>query len=177
MQELKILEGAEEFSFNESATGGTGVLLIHGFTGSPQSTRPLGEYLGDKGLPVVGIRLPGHGTTWEDLNTRTAADWVGTVDAALDQMTARHERVFLVGLSFGVALSLDAAARRPADVAGIVEFCGLRPSPEVVDRFRLEYRTDAARRRPALSDDERALIAPSVIPVNAWLGYRNGSVP
>ena len=121
MQELKILEGAEEFSFG---SGRTGALLIHGFTGSPQSMRPLGEYLGDKGFSVVGVRLPGHGTTWEDLNTRTAEEWVATVDEALDRMLETHDEVFLVGLSFGGTLTLDCAARRPDDIAGAVTLAG-----------------------------------------------------
>jgi carboxylesterase len=86
--------------------------------------RPLGQFLGDKGLSVTGVRLPGHGTTWEDLNARTAREWVATVDEALDDMLTRHDQVFVVGLSFGVALALDAAARRPDDIAGLVSLAG-----------------------------------------------------
>src|SRR5688500_11205997 len=83
LQELKMFAGAEAFTF---ASGRTGGLLIHGFTGSPQSTLPLGRYLGDQGLSVTGVRLPGHGTTWQDLNSRTADEWIATVDEALDTM-------------------------------------------------------------------------------------------
>ena len=83
MQELKILEGAEEFTLG---SGTTGALLVHGFTGSPQSLRALGEHLAGEGLSVVCVRLPGHGTTWEDLNTRTAREWTETVEATFDKM-------------------------------------------------------------------------------------------
>jgi carboxylesterase len=122
LQELNILEGAEEFRLG---SGRTGALLIHGFTGSPQSMLPLGEHLAAGGLSVLGIRLPGHGTTWQDLNVRRSAEWSAAVDEGLDKMRAEHDRVFLVGLSFGGTLALDCAERRPQDIAGLVTLAGM----------------------------------------------------
>ena len=46
--------------------GAVGVLLVHGFTGSPASMRPWGEYLAGQGYAVAVPRLPGHGTTWQE---------------------------------------------------------------------------------------------------------------
>lgn len=117
MQAEDILVGAEEFAFGH---GPTGALLIHGFTGSPRSMIDLGRYLAEQGLSVRGIRLPGHGTTWQDLNTRTAADWTGAVEEAAEAFEKEHDEVFLVSLSFGSALSLDHAARHPGRVKGLV---------------------------------------------------------
>ena len=48
--------------------GRTGVLLCHGFSGSPQSMRPWAEHLEADGFRVTLPRLPGHGTTWQELN-------------------------------------------------------------------------------------------------------------
>lgn len=149
LQELKILEGAEEFVFGG---GGTGVLLVHGFTGSPQSMRPLGQFLGDKGLSVTGIRLPGHGTTWQDLNSRTAEEWVATVDTALDRMAAEHDEVWLVGLSGGGTLVLDAAARRPSDVAGVVSLAGFVDSKDPL-RFVAPFARFVIKALPGLGND------------------------
>ena len=120
MQELKVLEGAEEFSLGQ---GPTGVLLVHGFTGSPDSMRPVGNYLAKRGLGCFGVRLPGHGTTWEDLGTRTSSEWVEAVELAYQKMKTEHDEVFVVGLSFGVALSLDLAARHQ-DIPGLVSIAG-----------------------------------------------------
>jgi carboxylesterase len=121
LQELEILKGAEEFELGE---GPVGVLLIHGFTGSPQSIRGLGEHLADAGHRVVGIRLPGHATTWEDLDTKTSEDWADAVGVAFDKLRSESEEVFVVGLSFGVALALDLAARRSDQIAGVVSLSG-----------------------------------------------------
>lgn len=103
-------------------TGGrrVGVLLSHGFTGSPASIRPWGEYLGERGYGVEVPRLPGHGTTWQDLNTRTWRDFYAEVSAAFERLRAAHDVVFVGGLSMGGALAMRLAADRGADIAGLV---------------------------------------------------------
>jgi len=62
---VAVLPGAEPFALEPDAPGDAvaGVVLCHGFTGSPQSMRPWGEYLRTAGFPVRCPRLPGHGTT------------------------------------------------------------------------------------------------------------------
>jgi carboxylesterase len=120
--ESPILAGAEEFSFEG---GPVGALLIHGFTGSPQGLRGLGEYLAARDIAVEGIRLPGHGTTWQDLNARRSPEWVAAVDEGFAKVAGGREKVFLVSLSFGSALALDFAARHPEKVAGVVTLAGL----------------------------------------------------
>lgn len=122
MTELKVLEGAEEFAFGE---GPVGALLIHGFSGSPQGMRGLGEYLAERGIAVAAPRLPGHGTTWEDLNTRTSEEWAATVEASFQHLSSQTKEVFVVALSFGAALALDLAARHQDDIAGVVTIAGM----------------------------------------------------
>ncbi len=122
MAELQVLEGCEEFAFG---SGPVGALVVHGFTGSPHGVRGLGEYLGDRGIAVVAPRLPGHGTTWQDLATRTADDWTATVDASFEHLARNTDEIFLVGLSFGGALCLDLAARNPGRIAGIVTLAAM----------------------------------------------------
>ncbi|HVL63578.1 MAG TPA: alpha/beta fold hydrolase [Actinomycetota bacterium] len=107
--EPQVLEGAEAFRIG---SGPTGVLMIHGFTGSPQSLRALGEDLAARGCAVEGIRLPGHGTTWQDCNLATAEDWRRAVDEGFDVVADGRDEVFIVSLSFGSALAADLMARR-----------------------------------------------------------------
>lgn len=97
-----------------------GVLVSHGFTGSPASTRPWGEYLGARGYGVQVPRLPGHATTWRELNTTTWDDWYGEVTRAFDQLCLDHDAVVVCGLSMGGTLVLRVAADHPDRVAGVV---------------------------------------------------------
>lgn len=122
MSELKVLPGAEEFAFGE---GPVGALLVHGFTGSPQSMRGLGEYLAGRGIAVAGPRLPGHGTTWQDLNTRTGEEWIQTVETSFHHLASQTEEVFVVGLSFGGTLALDLVSRHQEEISGLVTLAGM----------------------------------------------------
>jgi carboxylesterase len=111
------LPGAEPFH----ADGGpVGVLVIHGFTGSPVSTRPWAEHLAAAGLTVTAPRLPGHGTRWQDLNLTRWPDWYAEVDRAFAALRDRCDHVFCMGLSIGGCLSLRLAEEHGDAVAGLV---------------------------------------------------------
>jgi carboxylesterase len=103
-------------------TGGrrVGVLLSHGFTGQPASMTPWGEFLAAQGCAVEVPRLPGHGTTWQELNTLTWADWYAELTRLLDKLTAENDAVVVGGLSMGGALALRLAADHSERVAGVV---------------------------------------------------------
>lgn len=97
-----------------------GVLLSHGFTGSPASMRPWGQFLADHGYAVEVPRLPGHGTTWQDMNLTTWDDWYAEVSKSFDKLVRENDVVVVGGLSMGGALVLRLAADRPDDVAGVL---------------------------------------------------------
>lgn len=103
-------------------TGGrrVGVLLSHGFTGSPFSMKPWGEFLAERGYAVEVPRLPGHGTTWQELNRTGWSDWYAEVSRTYDQLRADNDVVVACGLSMGGALVLRLAADHPDGLAGVV---------------------------------------------------------
>ncbi len=103
-------------------TGGrrVGVLLSHGFTGSPFSMRPWALSLAERGYGVEVPRLPGHGTSWQEMNKTTWADWYGEVSRAFEQLRAQSDVVVVAGLSMGGALALRLAADNPDRIAGLV---------------------------------------------------------
>ncbi len=114
---VTVVPGAEPFA----AEGGrTGVLLSHGFTGSPASMTPWAKHLADQGYTVRVPRLPGHGTTWKDMNRTRWEDWYGELDTALTELHAVCDRVVVAGLSMGGCLALRLAEQRPADVDALV---------------------------------------------------------
>ena len=115
---MPIRPGAEAWSFDGDDR--IGVLLLHGFTGSPASMRPWGERLAERGWTVRVPRLPGHGTRWQDMNITRWQDWYSEANRNLRELTARCERVFVCGLSMGGALTLRLAEEHGEDIAGIV---------------------------------------------------------
>jgi carboxylesterase len=117
MSDPTVMPGAEPFFF---PGGPTGVLVCHGYTGTTQSMRPLGEHLAAAGHTVIGPRLAGHGTTPEDMALTTAGDWIASVDAALEDLKSRCTQVFMVGLSMGGLLTLYTAAKHAATLRGAV---------------------------------------------------------
>ena len=104
----------------ESGDGPVSVLLVHGFTGTPQSMRPWAERLAEAGYAVSLPRLPGHGTHWKELNATQWADWYAHVDSAFAALQDRCEQVFVCGLSMGGALALRLAEQHGDSVAGLV---------------------------------------------------------
>jgi carboxylesterase len=100
-------------------TGRLGVLLLHGFTGSPLSMRPWAEHLAADGFRVVLPRLPGHGTTWQELNTTTWSDWYGTAEQEFTSLATESDKVFVAALSMGAALALRLAEQYGEQVAGM----------------------------------------------------------
>lgn len=115
---MPIRPGAEPWSHD--ADGEIGVLLLHGFTGSPASMRPWGEALSQQGWSVRVPRLPGHGTRWQDMNITTWEDWYSEADRNLRELGDRCPRVFVCGLSMGGALTLRLAEQHGERIAGIV---------------------------------------------------------
>ncbi|MFC8435322.1 alpha/beta hydrolase [Streptomyces sp. NPDC057253] len=114
---MPVLPGAEPFRHEG---GEAGVLLCHGFTGSPQSLRPWAQHLADHGLTVSLPLLPGHGTRWQDMALTGWQDWYAEVDRELRALSERCTSVFVAGLSMGGTLALRLAARHGDAVSGVV---------------------------------------------------------
>ncbi|GAA2157246.1 alpha/beta fold hydrolase [Kitasatospora kazusensis] len=114
---MPLLPGAEPF---QHRGGPIGVLLVHGFTGSPQSLRPWADRLVEAGYTVSLPLLPGHGTRWQDMQTTRWEDWYAEADRALRELTASCEQVFVCALSMGGSLALHLAAQHGSAVSGLV---------------------------------------------------------
>ena len=84
----------------------TGILLLHGFTGSPAQMLKQAQAFSAAGYTVSVPRLPGHGTRKEDMYAVTGKDWRDRAAAALSALRGTCSRVFIGGLSMGGCLSL-----------------------------------------------------------------------
>jgi carboxylesterase len=112
-----VLPGAEPLALDR---GTAGVLVLHGFTGSPQSVRPWAEHLAEAGFTIRLPLLPGHGRTWQAMAKTGWSDWYATADAALTELVERCDVVYVAGLSMGGSLALRLAELRPADIHGLL---------------------------------------------------------
>jgi carboxylesterase len=106
---VAILSGAEPFS---SQGRPLGVLVLHGFTGSPQSMRQLAGVLADDGFSVELPLLPGHGTAAEDMVPTRFSDYTRAAQGAHDELARRCTSVAVVGLSMGGTLACWLAERQ-----------------------------------------------------------------
>jgi carboxylesterase len=97
----------------------TGVLLVHGMTGTPNEMRLLGRGLNKEGFTVYAVQLAGHCGTVDDLLATRWQDWLASVQAGADRLRPRVDRLVVAGLSVGAVLALALALERPDDVAGV----------------------------------------------------------
>lgn len=102
----------------ESKKGETGILLLHGLSGTPSEVQPLGDYLAEKGYSVLGPWLKGHDTNPKDLAKTTWQDWAQSAREAYDHLKESCSKIFVGGLSMGADQALHLAAQVP--VAGVI---------------------------------------------------------
>ena len=107
-----IIEGAEPFFLCGNKIG---VLLIHGFTGSPAELLPLGIFLNRAGFTVLAVRLAGHGTSEKDLLRTNCGDWFNSVLDGYSLLKNFCDKIFVIGHSMGALLSLKLATLKPLD--------------------------------------------------------------
>jgi len=99
--------------------GRSGVLLIHGLTGTPNEMRTVGKGLHRAGFTVYGMQLAGHCGDIDDLVRTGWKDWYASVLEGVDKLRRDVDHCFVAGLSMGAVLALKAAADRPDDIAGV----------------------------------------------------------
>jgi carboxylesterase len=128
---VSVRPGAEPFAHDGDEVG---VLLCHGFTGNPSSLRPWAESLAAAGHTVRVPRLPGHGTTWQEMGRTRWADWYGEVDAAFAELRARSRVVVAGGLSMGGALALRLAEEHGSGDHGVNGLVLVNPAVRLEDR-------------------------------------------
>ncbi|MBK8461364.1 MAG: alpha/beta fold hydrolase [Micropruina sp.] len=103
-----------------AGSGPTAVLFCHGLTASPWTLREWAQATERGGFTVSVPRLPGHGTTWQELTISDWRDWYARVEREFLLLRRTHRRVFVAGISMGAALALKLAEQHPDDVAGLV---------------------------------------------------------
>ena len=144
-----IIPGAETFFLQG---GSHGVLLIHGFTGSPAELLLLGQYLKARNFTVLGIRLAGHGTNEEDLSRMSKEDWIDSAIDGYSILKGCCDKISIVGHSMGAILALKLSLMKNLNVFRVVTLA----APIYIDdslglKFlptREESKNQCVRKRP-----------------------------
>lgn len=113
-----IIRGAETIEMQEE--GSHGVLLLHGFGDTPQTLSLLAKRLAKSGYAVFAPLLPGHGRNMAAFTRSKADEWIDSARESLQKMQRRYERVSVVGLSMGAALSVIIAAETTSLVSVVL---------------------------------------------------------
>jgi len=132
-----------------------GVVVSHGFAGSPHTVRFWGEGIARAGYTVAMPRLKGHGTAPADLAAATASDWTADIVAAVRWLEERCDVVFVTGISMGGTLTLWAAGQFPDRFAGIVTV-NAAIKLDAPDFAALAFAPDAPAEIPGTGSDIKA---------------------
>lgn len=108
---------------------GTAVLVLHGFMGSPKSSRPMAEYLNSRGMTVHCPLLPGHGHLPSRLHKVSHREWLGAAEQGFERLAGACDEIFVVAHSMGSVLAAH-LAEAGADVKGVVMLAPLYEPPK-----------------------------------------------
>lgn len=97
--------------FHLEGTKGEGVLVVHGFGGTPAHLRMLADHLNTDGYSVHGPLLEGQGTSLEHMENTGRQDWLDSAHAGFQLLSESCNRVHLFGFSMGGLLTLTLASR------------------------------------------------------------------
>ena len=113
-----------------SHTNRTGVLLIHGLTGSPTEMAPVEKALRRAGYQTAVPLITGHGAGHKELLATTWQQWRDGLRRDIREFAQRCDEVVIVGLCVGGLLGLLLAAEEES-VHGVVSL-----SPDIGFRLR-----------------------------------------
>src|SRR5262249_8967572 len=96
------------------------VYLIHGVTGTPTEMHYVARGFARQRWDVYATTLPGHCTQLKDLRRTSHSEWRRHVQTQLTYARERYQTIFVVGLSAGGLLALEAATAVAVDGIGVL---------------------------------------------------------
>lgn len=118
-----------ELSRVENEDGRIGLLMLHGFLGSPLSSHPMATYLAEHGVSVHCPLLPGHGHYPDKLHKIPRQAWLAEAQEVFETVQSQYDELFLMGHSMGAVLAAHFCQKNP-EVRGLIMLTPLYESPD-----------------------------------------------
>jgi len=115
-----MMKGGEPIFVDKNSK--IGVLMIHGFTSTPNQFKELADFLLQKNFNVSVPLVAGHGTDPDDLIKTCPKDWTASVKEAYFKLKKISQKVFIIGNSFGGNFGFWLAKELNNELAGIITF-------------------------------------------------------
>ena len=165
MAEYHVISGAENIFIEGNATG---ILICHGFNGTPQSVKYLAESFAKYGYTVYAPRLKGHGTSIYEMEEANDQDWISDLHEAylLLKQTCRY--IFVIGQSMGGALALHLATKET--LTGVLTINAALSVPEYEVLAGKSAPKWIAEGKPDIKDSEATEITYDQVPLSAVHG-------
>lgn len=90
--------------------GQKAILFIHGIVGTPNHFRRFLPLV-PQGVSVWNLLLDGHGKGVRDFSKTSMKKWEAQVQAAVDELSATHREIYIVGHSMGTLLAVEQACK------------------------------------------------------------------
>ena len=121
-----VTEDRRAYTFE---AGRTGCLMLHGFMGSPKSSRPMAEYLAERGISVHCPLLPGHGNMPDKIHGASGKQWLAEATEGLARIRELADEIFIMGHSMGTVLAAHLIVQNP-DIRGLIMLAPLYDVPD-----------------------------------------------
>lgn len=162
MTTTNVIKGAESFFIPGNSTG---ILVCHGFNGTPQSVQYLAEGLAAHGFTVYAPRLKGHGTTVLEMEKATHQNWMTNIHEAYLKLKQTCHHVFVMGQSMGGALALHLASEVALD--GILTINAALSVPEYEAYAKKNTPRFMPEGKPDVKDTQVSEITYKQVPLKA----------
>lgn len=155
----RVEAGGRTLTYLEMGSGGTPLVLVHGFGGDLVSFMFNQSALAEN-RRTIAIDLPGHGGSSKDVGDGSVATLADSVAAALDKLEI--DRCHLVGHSLGGAIAMHIAAQRPRRIASLTLLAGAGLGPEIDGAF-IEAFAAADRRKEMTAVAQKLFADPGLV--------------
>jgi carboxylesterase len=132
IEKYQVIPGAESFFYKGNDIG---ILICHGFNGTPQSVHFLGEYIASHGYTVYGPRLKGHGTHYEDMERCNYQDWIQSLEEGYFFLKQHCRDIFIIGQSMGGTLTINITSKF-SDIKGAIIINAAMSTIPVMEEFK-----------------------------------------